>query len=141
MAATGKEVVRLEQLRWLQPQIVSFTNGSTAAIMLGNGKVVTFSSTDSYNTHLLVRAMYNCFELLQASSEGNSIDITVTTEVPMKTFKTKTGTQEEDDRIYGVTNGNVNGSLRGFYVYSDNTLNITTTDDLVVFFKAVIYVD
>ena len=141
MAATGNEVVRLEQLKRLQPQIVSFTSGTTASVTLGNGEVVTFSTTNSDNTHLLVRAMYNSFELLQATTDGYSIDIKVTTEVPMKTLKAKTGTPGDDDKVYGVTNSNINGALRGFNVYSGNELNFVATADLIAFIGAVIYVE
>lgn len=141
MAATGNEVVRLEQLKRLQPQIVSFRNGTTASITLGNGEVVTFSSTNSYNTYLLVRAMYNSFELLQASSDGYAIDIAITTAVPMNTLKTKMGTEAKAGTIYGVTNSNINGALRGFSVEPGIMLNIGMTTDLVAFVGAVIYVE
>lgn len=141
MAATGNEVVRLEQLKRLQPQIVSFTNGTPASITLGNGEVVTFSTTNSDNTHLLVRAMYNSFELLQATTDDYSIDIKVTTEVPMKTLKAKTGTPGENDMVYSVTNSNINGALKGFNVYSGNELNFGATADLIAFIGAVIYVE
>lgn len=140
MAATGNEVVRLEQLKRLQPQIVSLTNGASASITLGNGEVVTFSSTNGYNIHLLVWAMYNSFELLQATTDGYSIDIKVTTEVPMKTLKAKTGTPSENDMVYGVTNGN-NGALKGFAVYSENELDLRAAAYLIVFIGAVIYVE
>lgn len=141
MAATGNEAVRLEQLKRLQPQIVSFTNDTSASITLGNGEVVTFSSTNSYNIHLLVRAMYNSFELLQATTDGLSIDIKVTTEVPMKSLKAKTGTPGEDDMVYGVTSSNINGELRGFNVYTGNELYLEVTDNLIAFIGAVIYVE
>ena len=142
MAATGNEAVRLEQLKRLQPQIVSFTNSTSASITLGNGEVVTFSSTNSDNIHLLVRAMYNSFELLQATADGYKIDIKVTTEVPMKSLKAKTGTPGENDRVYGVTNSAVNGTLKGFDVYSGgNELEFGATTDLIAFIGAVIYVE
>lgn len=141
MAATGNEAVRLEQLKRLQPQIVSFTNGTSAFITLGNGEVVTFSTTNSYNIHLLVRAMYNSFELLQATADGYNIDIKVTTEVPMKSLKAKTGTPEENDWVYGVTSGKISGELRGFDVPSGNKLNFVANADLIAFIGAVIYVE
>lgn len=140
MAATGNEVVRLEQLKRLQPQIVSVTSRAPASITLGNGEVVTFSTSDRYDIHLLVRAMYNSFELLQASGDGSSMAITVEAEISMKTLAMK---MQGDVRgkIYGVTNNQENGMLQSFDVRSSSTLSITLSVSLITFIGAVIYVE
>lgn len=140
MAATGNEVVRLEQLKRLQPQIVSINYNKTASITLGNGEVVTFSTTGYYYIDLLVRAMYNSFELLQVSSSATVIDLKITTEVPMKTFKAKTGKPNKNDKVYGVS-GTINGTLKSFNFNSGNEVDFVEPIGLIVFIGAVIYVE
>lgn len=138
MAATGNEVVRLEQLKRLQPQIVSFVGGRGAGITLGNGRKVTFSCVGGGNdsVHLLVRAMYNSFELLQGVTNGVNVLIKVQSPVPMKTFRSKT-LGGNTGKVYDIVNDNLNT----LNINSDVSFNFRIANNFVVFIGAVIYVE
>lgn len=137
MAATGNEVARLEQLKGLYPQVVSFTSSSPATITLGNGKVVKFESGTG-SVHLLVKIMHNCFELVQAVSiDSSNVTITVTCQDGMNTFMSKftNGTSNiiyttKGDRFY-LSSVNDNAT-----VFSCATINYSA-----IFIGALIYVD
>lgn len=143
MAATGNEVARLEQLKGIFPQVVSYVSGSSASITLGNGKVVTFSGTSGRGTvYLLVKVMYNCFELVQAVSNisGNTT-VSVDCDDGMNTFKDKfvnQGVSQESRIAYIAESGTIYEAP-----ISDNatTFNFGIISGSSTFIGALIYVD
>lgn len=146
MAATGNEAARLEQLKGLYPQVVSFTIGRSASITLGNGKVVTFSGIDggsgaggNNGVHMLVKVMHNCFEILQLVSEpGSNMLVIVTCQDGMNTFATKFTSLEEGYITFKSSTNN----LQTTQVPANATdFNIITTGESIVFIEALIYVE
>lgn len=143
MAATGNEVARLEQLKGIYPQVVSIGRGSTD-ITLGNGRTVSFSCANGggYNTHLLVRVMYNSFELLQAVADSINLLIRVVSDSSMKPFETKmlsgqgVGTGGEG-KIYIIANN----SLDALDISTENSFNFRISGNSIAFVAATIYVD
>lgn len=141
MAATGNEVARLEQLKGVFPQVVSFVGARGATITLGNGRNVTFSCVNggSNRFYLLVRVMYNSFELLQGVTDGVNRLVSVKTNGSMKTLGTKMlgGLGSEAGNIYCVSNESVNA----LNVSSNDGIRFNISDGLIVFIGATIYVD
>lgn len=137
MAATGNEAARLEQLKGVFPQAVSFVGSRGVSVTLGNGKIIEFSASSGGNSrvHLLVRVMYNSFELLQAAVNGPALTISVSSNGSMETFGMKK-LGEKEGKIYAITNV----SLTPVSVNRSKTL-FTASDDPVVFIGALIYVD
>lgn len=140
MAATGNEVVRLEQLKGLYPQVASYISGSSASITLGNGKVVRFSGTSGRGSvYLLVKVMYNCFEIVKAASDisGNTT-VSVDCQDGMNTFESKFANLRESFITYIAANGTVYAAP-----IDDNatTFNIGVIDGSSTFIGAVIYVE
>lgn len=138
MSATGNEVARLEQLKGVFPQAVSLVSGRDASITLGNGREVTFSHADGVdvNVHLLVRAMYNSFELLQGVTDGTNVLIQVQSPAPMKTFRTKT-LGRVTGKVYIIANDN----LDALSIDTGFSFNFTISNNFVAFVGALIYVD
>lgn len=143
MAATGNEVARLEQLKGIYPQVVSFVGARGASITLGNGSVVTFSCANggSNNFHMLVRVMYNSFELLQGVTDGVNRLVKVTSNGSMKTLGTKMlgggGVGSNAGSIYCVSNESVNA----LNVSPSAGIQFNISNGLIVFIGAIIYVD
>lgn len=143
MAATGNEVARLEQLKGIFPQVVSYISGSSASITLGNGKVVTFSGTSGRGSvYLLVKVMYNCFELIQAISNINgNTTVSVDCDDGMNTFKNKfvrQGVGQESHISYVAENGTIYAApIDG----NAKTFNFGVIDGNSTFIGALIYVD
>lgn len=137
MAATGNEVARLEQLKGVFPQVVSLVGGRDASITLGNGRTVSFSSVGGggANVHLLVRVMYNSFELLQGVTDGINVLIRVQSSVPMKTFRTKT-LGGDTGKVYIIASDNLNA----LNINTGVSFNFRISDDFVAFVGALIYV-
>ena len=137
MAASGNEVARLGQLKGLYPQVVRFTGNSRGTIMLRNGKSVTFSCPTGGNKHiyLLVKVMYNSFELLQAVTDDFNVSISVSSHYSMMTFGAKMQGGEEG-KIYMTSNE----SLKALDIYTGNEFNFTISNNLTVFVGALIYV-
>lgn len=135
MAATGNEVARLKQLKGVFPQVVSLEGGKSERITLGNGRTVSFSGGDK-SAHLLVRVMYNSFELLQGVTNDSVVLIRVQSPVPMKTFSAKT---------LGGNAGNVyiieNNNLDTLTINTGVSFNFRISQNFVVFIGALIYVD
>lgn len=138
MAATGNEVARLEQLKGIYPQVVSFVGSRGASITLGNGRVVTFSCVNggTNNFRLRVRVMYNSFEILQAVSDGSNRLIEVGSNVPMKTFNAK---------MLGENTGQacvISGqSVSALNILTGDSFRFTITGYASVFIGALIYVE
>lgn len=137
MAATGNEVARLEQLKGIFPQVVSFVGGKGAGITLGNGRKVTFSCAGGgdASVHLLVRVMYNSFELLQGVTNGVNELIKVQSSMPMKTFRTKT-LGGDTGKVYIIANDN----LDALSINTDVSFNFRISNNFVAFVGALIYV-
>lgn len=137
MAATGNEVARLEQLKGIFPQVVSFVGARGADITLGNGRKVTFSCAGGGddNVHLLVRAMYNSFELLQGVTRSDGVIIEVQSPVPMKTFTSKT-IGGDAGKVYIIAND----SLEALSIKTGTSFNFRISTDFVAFVGALIYV-
>lgn len=140
MAATGNEVVRLEQLKGLYPQVASYISGDSASITLGNGKVVTFSGTSGRGSvYLLVKVMYNCFEIIKASSDisGNT-SVQVKCQDGMNTFESKFANQQSSYITYLAANGTVYAAP-----IEDNatTFTIGVIEGSSTFIGATIYVE
>lgn len=138
MAATGNEAVRLAQLKGVYPQIVSLNRNASTPITLGNGKTITFSCKNGGNTkniHLLVKAMYNSFELLQAVSDGANRSIEIVSDAPMKTFEMKM--QGGGGKIYYISNNRLNA----FDVSAGNSFGFIISENAFAFVGATIYVE
>ena len=137
MAATGNEAVRLEQLKGIFPQVVSLIGGKGASITLGNGRSVSFSCVGGGddNVHLLVRAMYNSFELLQGVTNGINVLIKVQSPVPMKTFRTKM-LGGDTGKVYIISNDN----LDALSINTGVSFNFRMSNNFVAFVGALIYV-
>lgn len=137
MAATGNEVARLEQLKGIFPQVVSLVDGRGAGITLGNGRKVTFSNVGGgYDSvHLLVRVMYNSFELLQGVTNGVNVLIKVQSPVPMKTFRTKT-LGGDTGKVYIIASDN----LDALSINTGVSFNFIISNNFVAFVGALIYV-
>lgn len=133
----GNEAVRLEQLKGVYPQVVFFAGNRDATITLGNGETVTFSCVNggTENIYLLVRAMYNSFELLQAVTDGADLFVEVTSSVSMNTFSTKMK-GEATGQIYTL----VNGTLDTLDVNVGESFSFSLSYNGVAFVGALIYV-
>ena len=139
MAATGKEAVCLEQLKGVYPQVVSCSGGGSAAITLGNGKVVTFtpSGTSNIRVYLLVRAMYSCFEIVQAVCNSGNPTVRVDCHDFMNTFRGKF--MNQPSQVFFVT---TTGSIgRETISVNATTFDFSIVNGSTTFIGALIYVD
>lgn len=121
------------------PQVVSCEGGGSASITLGNGKVVTFttSGTSNIRVYLLVKVMYSCFEIVQAVCNSGNPRVSVECHDFMNTFRGKF--MQQPSQVFFVT---TTGSIERVTIsVNATTFGFGIVNGSTTFIGALIYVD